>query len=600
MTTLAWDDRSDFDDVAQGFIATLDDPVVKDAHGRPVWDCSRYDFMDAECPPTANPSLWRQGQLVAKHGLFQVTKGIYQVRGLDLSNMTLVEGDTGIIVIDTLMSNETAAAALALYRSHRGDRPVAAVIITHSHADHYGGVAAVAEADTPIYAPAGFLDHAVSENVYAGAAMSRRAAYIYAADLPASATGQIGCGLGMATSFGTMSLMVPTVDVTETGQEAVIDGVRVVFQITPGTEAPAEMNFFFPDQRALCMAENATHTLHQVLTLRGAEVRDSRAWSRYLGEALRLFGADTDVVFASHHWPVWGTERIAHFISQQRDTYCYMHDQTLRRMNQGQIGTEIAEEFELPPALDQAWHARGYYGSFSHNIKAIYQRYLGWYDGNPAHLWLYPPEEEATRYVEFMGGADAVLEKAQGSFDAGDLRWTATVVSHVVFADPDNAAARELLAKALEGLGYGAENGLWRNIYLRGVEELRGPIAAAPPDTASPQVLGALTIEQLFDSIGIRIDGERAADAEVSIDWVFTDASRTYRTTLSNGAFIHSDAGYGGGDPQLTLTLTKPQLLGLLAGGGLDGIEHTGDPGVLPTLLGLLDTVDHQFAIVTP
>ena len=394
--------------------------------------------------------------------------------------------------------------------------------------------------------------------------------------------------------------MAPTVDVTHTGQQATIDGVEVVFQVTPGTEAPAEMNFFFPARRALCMAENATHTLHQLLTLRGAEVRDSRGWSRYLGEAVRLFGEDTDLVFASHHWPVWGTERITTFLTHQRDTYCYMHDQTLRRMNQGLVGTEIAEQFQLPPVLENEWSTRGYYGSFSHNIKAIYQRYLGWYDGNPAHLWQYPPEEEATRYVEFMGGAEAVLEKARATLESGDLRFTATVVSHVVFADPANAAAKELLAQALERLGYGAENGLWRNIYLRGAEELRGPIAAAPPDLASPQVLAALTIEQLFDSIGIRIDGVRAADADVCIDWVFTDLGRTYRTELSNGAFIHADAGYGGGDPKLTLTLTKIQMLGLLGGKALDGIEHTGDPSLLPTLLGLLDDVDHQFAIVTP
>jgi alkyl sulfatase BDS1-like metallo-beta-lactamase superfamily hydrolase len=600
MTDLDYTDQTDFGDVERGFVGTLDDPVITAADGHVVWDCSKYDFIAGDAPDTANPSLWRQGKLVAKHGLFELTDGMYQVRGLDLSNMSLVETDSGVIVIDPLMSNETAAAALALYRKHRGDRPVKALIITHSHADHYGGSAAVADAGTPVYAPSGFLEHAVSENVYAGPAMSRRAAYIYAADLPAGPAGQIGAGLGMATSNGTISLLAPTVDVTHTGQEAVIDGVRVIFQVTPGTEAPAEMNFFFPGQRALCMAENATHTLHQILTLRGAEVRDARAWSRYLGEAVRLFGADTDVVFASHHWPTWGTERITAFLTTQRDTYAYMHDQTLRRMNQGQIGTEIAEEFTLPPALDSAWSVRGYYGSFSHNVKAIYQRYLGWYDGNPAHLWSYPPEQEATRYVEFMGGAAQVLDKARKSLAEGDLRWTATVTSHVVFADPNNAEARELLATALEQLGHGAENGLWRNIYLRGAEELRGPIAPPPPELASPQVLGALTIEQLFDSLGVRIDGLRAAEATVCIDWVFTDLNRTYRTELSNGALIHADAGYGSGEPGLTITLAKPQLIGVIATGKLDAVQHEGDASLIPTLLGLLDSVDHQFPIVTP
>ena len=600
MTELNFDDRADFDDAERGFVASVKEPVIKAADGRVVWDCSRYDFMQGDCPPTANPSLWRQGQLAAKHGLFEVTTGIYQVRGLDLSNMTIVETDSGIIVIDPLMSNETAEAAVALYRSQRGDRPIKAAIITHSHADHYGGIAAVADASTPIYAPAGFLEHAVSENVYAGPAMTRRAAYIYAMDLPVGPAGQIGCGLGMATSNGTVSLMAPTVDVTRTGQEATIDGVRIVFQITPGTEAPAEMNFFFPDHRALCMAENATHTLHQILTLRGAQVRDPRAWSRYLDEAVHLFGEKTDVVFASHHWPVWGTERIVGFLTQQRDTYAYLHDQTLRRMNQGLVGTEIAEQFELPPELEQAWHARGYYGSFSHNVKAVYQRYVGWYDGNPAHLWLYPPEEEATRYVDFMGGADAVLSNARDSYDKGDLRWVATVVSHVVFADPDNNTARELLADAMEQLGYGSENALWRNVYLRGTEELRGPLAPAPPDLASAEVLGALTIEQMFDSLAIRIDGMRAAKVNACIDWVFTDMGRTYRTQLSNGALIHSDPGYGGDEPSLTITLEKPQLVGVLATGKLDGVTSAGDDSTLTTILGLLDRVDNRFPIVTP
>jgi alkyl sulfatase BDS1-like metallo-beta-lactamase superfamily hydrolase len=597
---LDYADQADFEDAEKGYLGSIDPPVVRAKDGAVVWDAAKFDFIEGDCPDTASPSLWRQGKLAAKHGLFEVTDGIYQARGLDLSNISFVESSTGVIVIDPLMSVETAAAALGLYRQHRGDRPVTAVIHTHSHADHYAGVAAVAGPGTPIYAPAGFMAHAVSENVYAGAAMSRRAAYMYASDLPAGPAGQIGAGLGMATSMGTMSLMKPTVDVTRTGQEEVIDGVRVVFQVTPGTEAPAEMNFFFPGRRALCMAENATHTLHNLLTLRGAEVRDARAWSRYLAEAIQLYGDKAEVVFASHHWPTWGRDRIVGFLSQQRDLYGYLHDQTLRLANKGFTGIEIAELMQLPPALDDAWHARGYYGSVSHNVKAIYQRYLGWFDGNPAHLWAYPPEQEAVRYVEYMGGSEAVLSRARQSLADGDLRWVATVTSHVVFAEPGNAAAKDLLATALERLGYGAENGTWRNFYLRGASELRGPIAPPPPDTASPQVLSALTVEQLFDSIGVRVDGPKACSDHLTIDWTFTDEDRTYRTELSNGALIHADRAHTAPPADLSISLTKPGLLGVLASGSLHGLDHSGDPAALTRLLGHLDSGDHQFPIVTP
>jgi alkyl sulfatase BDS1-like metallo-beta-lactamase superfamily hydrolase len=347
------------------------------------------------CPDSASPSLWRQSQLCARQGLFEVTDGIYQVRGLDLSNMTIVEGDRGVIVIDPLISTETAAAALALYRRHRGDRPVTGVIYTHSHGDHFGGVRGVVTGDVPILAPAGFMGHAVEENVYAGGAMNRRAVYMYGAELPKSPGGQIGAGLGMTTSTGTVSLIPPTVDITRTGQQETVDGVAIEFQLTPGTEAPAEMNFLFPGRRALCMAENATHNLHNLLTLRGALVRDPRIWARYLTEAILAFGDRTDVAFASHHWPTWGHDRVIRFLSEQRDLYGYLHDQSLRLLNQGYTGMEIAEMMELPPALERACHARGYYGSVSHNVKAIYQRYMGWFDGNPASLWKHPPAEAA-------------------------------------------------------------------------------------------------------------------------------------------------------------------------------------------------------------
>jgi alkyl sulfatase BDS1-like metallo-beta-lactamase superfamily hydrolase len=599
MSDLDYEDRQDFEDVERGFIATLSDPLVRNAEGVVVWDADAYDFVHGDAPATVSASLWRQGKLVARHGLFEVVPGIYQARGMDISNVSFIEGDTGVIIIDPLMSTETAAAALALYREHRGDRPVSAVIHTHSHADHYAGVAGVAASDTPIIAPAGFLEHSVSENVYAGAAMSRRAAYMYASDLGASPTGQMGVGLGMATSMGTMSLMAPTLDVTRTGQEETIDGVRIVFQVTPGTEAPSEMNFYFPDFKAACMAENATHTLHNLLTLRGAEVRDARAWSRYLNESIALWGDEVEVVFASHHWPTWDNARINVFLRQQRDLYAYLHDQTLRRMNKGEIGIEIAEDFILPPAIDSAWSARGYYGSVSHNVKAIYQRYLGWFDGNPAHLWEHPPVEEGKRIVALAGGPDKALTAAQGAFDGKDFRWAATLASHIVFADPSDADAKTLLADTLEQLGFGAENGTWRNFFLRGASELRTQIAPPPPDTASPSVLSALTIEQMFDSLGVRLDGPKAWDVSVEIDFIFTDLNRTYSVTTSNGALIHADKKPGTESAPLVMTLTKPELLLVLSKGPTE-VEHSGDLAQFATLVGLLDSVDHQFPIVTP
>jgi alkyl sulfatase BDS1-like metallo-beta-lactamase superfamily hydrolase len=592
-------DRTDFEDADRGFIAKLDPGVVRAADGRVIWDNDAYTFLEGDCPDTAHPSLWRQGQLVSRQGLFEVTDGIYQIRGLDLSNMTLVEGDGGVIVIDPLISAECAAAGLALYREHRGARPVSAVIYTHSHVDHFGGVGGVVDGAVPILAPAGFLEHAVSENVYAGTAMNRRAVYMYGAVLDRGPAGQIGAGLGMTNSTGSIGLIPPTVDVTHTGQEEVVDGVRIVFQLTPGTEAPAEMNFAFPDRRALCLAENATHNLHNLLTLRGALVRDARVWSRYLDEAITLFAHDSDVAFASHHWPTWGADRVVTFLSQQRDLYAYLHDQTLRMLNAGQTGIEIAESFEMPPALDAAWHTHGYYGSVSHNVKAIYQRYMGWFDGNPSSLWEHTPEESGARYVESLGGADAAIERARGYVDAGDLRFAAQLLKHVVFADPTNTQAKGLLAETYTRLGYGAENGTWRNFYLMGAKELRDGVVPAPIPDLGAGMAGALTIEQLFDSVAIRLNGPKAWSEELSIEWSFTDLEERYRMELSNGVLIHRPVRTSD-DADLTVTLTKPQLLAMLGGGGTDGVRFDGDAGILSRLLGLLDTPDPMFPIVTP
>ena len=608
--SLPFEDEQDFADARRGFLGALEPGVVTEGDGRVVWDNDSYAFLDGAAPATVNPSLWRQSRLNAMQGLFEVVPGIYQVRGLDLSNISFVEGDRGVVVIDPLISAETAAAALGLYRRHRGERPVTGVLYTHSHADHFGGVLGVVSpeevdaGDVPVLAPEGFLAHAVSENVYAGTAMMRRAGYMYGAALPRGPQGQVGAGLGQTTSTGTVSVIAPTVDVTATGQEEVVDGVRMVFQMAPGSEAPAEMHVYFPDLHAFCAAENATHVLHNILTIRGAPVRDPHAWAGYLTQAIDLFGADLDVVFASHHWPTWGRERAVEFLSLQRDLYAYLHDQTLRMLNQGLTGAEIAEVMTLPPALENAWHARGYYGSVSHNVKAVYQRYMGWYDGNPAHLWGHPPVEAARRYVAFMGGADAVVEKARTSYDAGDLRWVAEVLDRVVFAEPDHQDARDLLADTYEQLGYGSENGTWRSAYLSGAHELRHGVFGTPV-TTSPALLAALSPEQLFDALAVRVNGPRCWHERVTIDLDLEDVGTCHRLTLRNGVLTYTDAAQS--TPADVVLHLPAKALPLVAAGAVDpanlaaaGVSVDGDPSAVGRLLSALDAPEPDFAIVTP
>jgi alkyl sulfatase BDS1-like metallo-beta-lactamase superfamily hydrolase len=604
LATLPFADTTDHEDAQRGLLGRLDPCVVRAADGRVVWDNESYlAFLRGPAPETVNPSLWRQSQLAAIDGLFEVVEGIYQVRGLDLSNVTFVEGATGVLVIDPLISVETAAAALALYRRHRGDRPVVGVIYTHSHADHFGGVRGVTSPEDVaagrcvVIAPEHFLEHAVAENVYAGPAMTRRAGYMYGAALERGPLGGVGAGLGQTTSTGTLSLIAPTDSISATGDERTVDGIRMEFQLTPGTEAPAEMNVFLPDHAALCMAENATHVLHNILTIRGAVVRDARIWSRYLTEAIDRYAGRSEVVFASHHWPTWGRERLTRYLAEQRDLYGYLHDQTLRMANRGLVGSEIAEAIRMPPALERAWHARGYYGSVSHNVKAIYQRYLGWYDGNPAHLWQHPPVEQGTRYVRAMGGPDAVLEVAGRAWEDGDLRWAAEVLSHLVFADPGNEAARAKLADTLEQLGFGAENGTWRSAYLAGAAELRHGVFGTPIGADSPEMLAALTPEQIFDAIAIRVDGPRAWDEELVIGVELADAAESYRLELRNGVLVHRATSTTGAD--VVLRTTRAALPGLLLG-RMDGVELEGDPGALRRLLAVLDAPDPEFAIVTP
>jgi alkyl sulfatase BDS1-like metallo-beta-lactamase superfamily hydrolase len=605
-------ENEDFEEARRGLVAAFEPARVEREDGRTAWELESYGFLDGEAPETAHPSLWRLGRLNRIAGLFELAPGCYQLRGFDLSNMHVIEGDEGIVVIDPLVSAETAAAALALYREHRGERPVTGLVYTHSHVDHFGGAKGVLSQEEidargiPVLAPEGFLHHAVSENVFAGTAMGRRAGYMYGALLERGPDGQVGSGLGQTTSLGAITLIPPTLDVVETGQEEVVDGVRMVFQLTPGTEAPAEMNIHFPAARALCIADNVARSMHNILTPRGALVRDPRVWAHYLDEAVELFGAESDVLFSGHNWPCWSGERIVEYLEKQSDLYRYLHDQTLRLLNKGLTGPEIAEEIELPPSLAGEWHCREYYGSVSHNVKAIYQRYMGWFDGNPAHLWEHPPVERARRYVESMGGAEAALEQARRSFEEGDYRWVAEVVNHVVFAEPGNRAARELQADALEQLGYGAENATWRNFFLTGARELREGTAGTPTATAPPDVVAHLSVAQLLDAMAIRLDGPRAWGQSLRIDWVVTDPDEEHSIAVRNGVLSHrpgrhepaADAALLVDREALNQLLLKTADVGELAGSGR--LEVEGDGAKLGELLGLLDEPDPGFAIVTP
>lgn len=616
---LPFQNRLDFAEAQRGLIAPIDPPVLRGASGLPIWDLtaySRFVNLDTPAPDTVNPSLWRQLQLLTIAGLFQVTDRVYQVRGYDLSNISIIEGDTGLIVIDPLISDQTARAALDLYYKHRPRKPVVAVIFTHSHVDHYAGAAGIvseedlAAGKVKIIAPEGFLDEAVSENVIAGNAMGRRASYMYGAFLPKGTKGQVSAGLGLTTSLGTKSLFDPTDTITETGKEMTVDGVRIVFQLTPGTEAPAEMNFYFPDLQALCMAENLAATFHNVLTLRGAKVRDPLQWSKYLQQAIDLFTGDdkAEVVFTSHHWPKWGKAEILNYMSKQRDLYKYINDQASRLFNQGYTILELAEMIELPPSLGQEWFNRGYYGTVNHNTKAVYQRYLGWFDGNPAHLHTYPPAEGGKRYVEAMGGADAVLAKAAEAFKQGDYRWVAEMVSHLVFADPGNEKARHLEADALEQLGYQAESGPWRNFYLMGAQELRVGVLKPGGESGGveTEVVESMDVDLLLDYVAIHLNGPRAAGKRGRYDFVFTDIGQTWRVNLENAVLQYSRT-LPDTAAEATLSLTRAALNDVIGGkityekavqSGL--IQVSGNQAAAAELFSLMDTFDPWFNIVTP
>jgi alkyl sulfatase BDS1-like metallo-beta-lactamase superfamily hydrolase len=613
--SLDFTDRQDFEDAEHGLIARPDTLTIKNDKGRVVWDMESYKAYigdDKPAPDTVNPSLWRNAQLNMHYGLYKVTDRVYQVRGYDLSNITFIQGDTGWIVGDPLISPETAKAAYDLITEHVGKRPVVAVVYSHTHVDHYGGVRGIVdEADVkagkvPILAPEHFTEEAVSENVIAGNAMGRRAVYMGGSLLPRSATGGVNAGLGQTGSTGEPGLLVPTDYIRKTGDTRTIDGVQMVFQMTPGTEAPAEMNVYFPQFKAMWMAENANHTLHNLLTLRGAQVRNGLIWAKFLDETIQQYGPGIDVEFASHHWPMWGNTRIVKFLGDQRDLYKYIHDQSVNLMNQGYTGTEIADMIQLPPSLAKSWYNRGYYGTVKHDSRAVYQRYMGFYDGNPSTLDQLPPVPVAKKYVDYMGGPAAVMRKAKADFDKGEYRWVAEALKHVVFADPDNREAKELLADTYEQMGYQAESGPWRSIYLMGAFELRHGKPAIPgPPMAGPDTLRAMPLDMLFDYWGVRLDGAAAAGKPMQIGMDVTDLKQDYTLNVHNGVLTHSAGRPARPDAQLTLdkaALDRVQLGETTIDQAIKAgdIKVSGDRRKVTDFFGLLGTYPFWFDIVTP
>jgi alkyl sulfatase BDS1-like metallo-beta-lactamase superfamily hydrolase len=608
------EDGEDFADARRGFVATLPDAEVRRGDGSSVWNLRAYGFLaDENAPATVHPSLWRQARLNQVHGLFRITERIYQVRGLDIANITFIETDHGVIAFDALTCAETAAAALALYRQHRGERALHTVIYSHSHADHFGGVHGLVREDdvragrVQILAPAGFLHHAVAENVIAGVAMARRAQFQFGHTLPVGPEGQVDAGLGKTMPRGRPGLIAPTREIRQAHEVLEIDGLTLEFQLTPETEAPAEMHLYIPSERALNLAENATHTLHNLCPLRGAKVRDALAWSKYLHQALQRYGERTDVILAQHHWPTWGAERARRFLAEQRDLYRVLHDQTVRLMSHGLKAAEIAEGLELPAALTQRWHARSYYGTVSHNVKAIVQHYLSWYDAHPANLHALPPVPAARKTIEYMGGPDAVLARARADLERGEFRWVAEVMKQLVYAEPGHAEARELAAQALEQMGFQAESATWRNAFLLGAREYR---EGTPPaqGLAGQALMGALSNELLFDALAVRVNAAQAQDAAFTLAWHFRESGEHWLSTLSNGALsslrvdadeaARSTAGLRIATDRATLDALLQQRLPppqAVAEGRL--VLH-GQMALLARFFGLLDRFSGSFPVV--
>ena len=610
---LPFDDTRDFANAERGFIATLDTGKVVTASGATSYDTTQFEFLTGDAPETVNPSLWRQSKLNAKDGLYEVGEGIYQVRGIDLANMSFIRGDTGWIVVDPLTMTETASAGLALLRKHVEDLPVSAVIITHSHADHFGGVKGVVTAEqvaggeVDIVAPEHFFGASVDENLIAGSHMLRRALYMFGNLLPKSPEGTVGSGLGTTTALGTFTIVEPTVEIKETPTTLEVDGIEMVFMNTPGAEAPAELMFYMPEKKAFCQAEIINHTLHNLLTLRGAKVRNGLLWSKYIHETIELFGDDVEISFGSHHWPTWGNEEILEFWKVQRDTYRYIHDEVLRLANHGYTLHEVAEEISLPDSLAQAFANRDYYGTVNHNAKAQYQLYFGYFTGNPADLFELAPAEAGVKFVEYMGGADNVIAKAQKDYDNGEYRWAATALNYVVFAEPDNASAKNLLANVYTQLGYQSESGPWRNIFLTGAKELREGVHTLPiPSTLSPDVVQNLSLETYLDFLGVSLNHPKAAGREISLNFVMPDRGQRYVVNVENGVLNYT-IGKQAEDADATVTIDRALLDRINLGQTTimeamqDGnVTVDGNPLKLVEFLGLIDRFDPWFNVVTP
>ncbi|MCG8906847.1 alkyl sulfatase dimerization domain-containing protein [Pseudomonas sp. DP-17] len=615
LQSLPFSDRSDFERVEKGLIKRPENLVIKNEDGSVAWQLANYDFLKSDQQSDSiNPSLLRQARLNMSYGLFKVVDGVYQVRGYDLANITFIEGKTGWIVIDTLTTPATSKAAYALVSQELGQKPIRAIIYSHAHADHFGGVKGlvsqeqVDKGEVQIYAPKGFMDAAIKENVLAGNAMLRRAIFQYGTLLPRGERGLVDMAIGKAAARGPLTLIAPTRLIEGDLQELEIDGVPVTFQNTPGTESPAEMNVWLPQQKALLMAENVTATLHNLYTLRGAEVRDALGWSKYINEALHRFGDQAEVLFAVHNWPRWGHEDIVRTLEKQRDMYGYLNDQTLHLANQGVTINQIHERLKVPPALANEWFNRGYHGSVSHNVRAVVNKYLGYYDGNPANLDPLAPEDSAKKYVEYMGGADHMLQLAKQSYDKGEYRWVVEVVNKLVFADPSNQAARNLQADALEQLGYQAENAGWRNSYLEAAQELRRGVPRKAPGAkiASADALAAMDTGLLFDYLGVRMNADKAEGKDLSINLILPDRNEKYLLELKN-SHLNNIKDVQSDKAGQTVTIDRADLdrliLKQVTGADLAAqgrLKVSGDPGLLKQLFEMADEFDFWFDIVTP